>query len=63
MKLPSLYGHADGDVKKCQVQRYYALTLQDYVAPRLDSVAPMALTHGDNVREEVNGCMMMHRSA
>jgi len=51
-------------VHLCQVQRYHALKLQDYVAPRLDSVAPMAPTHADGAREEINGCsrrMMMHR--
>jgi len=38
------------------VQRYYALMVRDYNAPRLDSVPPMAPTHADGACEEINGC-------
>ncbi len=40
----------------CQVQRYYALMVQDYNAPRLDSVTPMVPTHAAVACEEINGC-------
>jgi len=40
--------------------------LQDYVAPKLDRVAPMAPIYADSALEEINGCslhMVMHRYA
>jgi len=40
----------------CQVQRYYALMVQDYNAPQLDSVPPMVPTHAAGACEEINGC-------
>jgi len=63
-------GEGDGEARHdalvdCQVQRYYALMVRDYNAPRLDSVPPMAPTQAAGACEEINGCsrrMMMHRS-
>ena len=51
-----VWSHGKGGYVKCQVQRYYALMVQDYNAPRLDSVPPTAPTHADGACEEINGC-------